>query len=53
MVLCNNGQNMNEECLLGYLKRPDSLCYCTNMLKLNNEILEKHYILKNFDIEKK
>lgn len=39
--------NQNEECLLNYLKNPDGLSYTTDMLKLNNQILEQHFILEN------
>ncbi len=40
--------NLHEECLLRYLQRPDELSYSTQVLKLNNLILERKYILKNF-----
>ena len=40
--------NLHEECLLKYLKRPDELSYTTDILKLNNFILEKQFIVKNF-----
>ena len=40
--------NLHEECLLGYLKNPNSLFYTTEILKLNNFILEKQFIMKNF-----
>ncbi len=39
--------NINEECLLRYLKHPDELSYNTEILKLNNKILEQKFILKN------
>ena len=39
--------NVNEECLLNYLKNPDDLSYCTDLLKLNNQILEQHFLLEN------
>ncbi|MDY6309763.1 MAG: hypothetical protein SPL73_08270 [Cyanobacteriota bacterium] len=39
--------NINEECLLGYLKQPDDLAYNTEILKLHNKILEEKFILKN------
>lgn len=40
--------NLHEECLLKYLKNPNELSYSTEILKLNNLILEKQFILKNF-----
>lgn len=39
--------NINEECLLKYLKSPDELSYYTDVLKLNNQILEQHFLLEN------
>ena len=44
--------NVNEECLLEYLKCPDELACCTDMLKLSNQILEKHFILENIITQK-
>ena len=40
--------NLHEQCLLHYLKNPDELSYSTEILKLNNFILEKRFIVKNF-----
>ncbi len=40
--------NLHEQCLLRYLKNPDELSYSTEILKLNNFILEKRFIVKNF-----
>ena len=40
--------NLHEKCLLKYLQNPDELGYSTEVLKLNNLILEKKFILKNF-----
>ena len=40
--------NLHEECLLRYLQNPDELSYSTEVLKLNNYILEKQFLLKNF-----
>lgn len=40
--------NLHEKCLLKYLQNPDELAYSTEVLKLNNLILEKQYILKMF-----
>ena len=39
--------NMNEQCLLRYLKHPDELSYNTEILKINNCILEQRFVLKN------
>lgn len=39
--------NLHEKCLLNYLKHPDELSYTTEILKLNNKILEEKFILKN------
>lgn len=39
--------NLHEECLLKYLKSPDELAYSTDVLKLNNQILEQHFLLEN------
>lgn len=39
--------NLHEECLLKYLKNPDSLSNMTEVLKENNYILEKQFVLKN------
>lgn len=39
--------NLNEECLLRYLKHPDELSYNTEILKLNNQIFEQKFIVKN------
>ena len=40
--------NLHEQCLLRYLKNPDELSCSTEILKLNNFILEKRFIVKNF-----
>ena len=39
--------NINEKCLLRYLQYPDELSYTTEILKLNNKILEQKFIMKN------
>lgn len=39
--------NINEQCLLRYLQYPDELSYTTEILKLNNKILEQKFITKN------
>lgn len=44
----NKKMNLHEKCLLRYLQNPDELSYSTEVLKLNNCILEKQFILKNF-----
>jgi len=38
--------SMNEDCLLNYLQKPDELAYTTEILKLNNKIMEKEFIIK-------
>ncbi len=40
--------NLHERCLLRYLQNPEELTCSTEILKLNNFILEKQFILKNF-----
>jgi hypothetical protein len=47
-VLEPRQMNLHEECLLKYLQNPDELSYSTDVLKLNNHILEKQFLLKNF-----
>ncbi len=39
--------NLHEQCLLRYLKHPDELSYATEILKINNKILEQKFIVKN------
>ncbi len=39
--------NLNEQCLLRYLKHPDELSLSTEILKLNNKVLEQKFIAKN------
>ena len=39
--------NLHEQCLLRYLTYPDELSYVTEILKLNNKILEQKFIIKN------
>jgi len=39
--------NLHEECLLQYLKCPDGLSFATDVLKLNNHILEQHFLVQN------
>ena len=38
--------SLNEDCLLNYLQKPDELSYTTEILKLNNKLLEKEFIMK-------
>ena len=48
--------NLHEQCLLRYLQNPEELSYSTEILMVNNFILEKQFILKNInnrDIVKK
>ena len=45
--------NLHEECLLKYLQNPDELTRFTEILKLNNLILEKQFILKNLNFDGK
>jgi hypothetical protein len=40
--------NLHEQCLLRYLTHPDELSYVTEILKLNNQILEQKFVVKNF-----
>ena len=39
--------NIHEQCLLRYFTHPDELSYSTEILKLNNQILEKKFVVKN------
>jgi len=39
--------NLHEQCLLRYLKHPDELSYTTEILKLNNKILQEKFIARN------
>lgn len=39
--------NLHEECLLKYLLNPMDLFYSTELLKLNNELLQKGDITIN------
>ena len=40
--------NLHEECLLKFLLQPDNLSETTDLLKLNNLLLEKKSFLNNF-----
>ena len=39
--------NLHEKCLLRYLQNPDELSYSTEILKLNNCILERQFVLNH------
>lgn len=39
--------NLHEQCSLRYLTHPDELSYATEILKLNNKILEQKFVVKN------
>lgn len=39
--------NLNEECLLKYLKYPNDIYYSTEFLKINNDIMERRFVTKN------
>ena len=45
--------NLHEQCLLRYLTHPDELSYATEILKLNNKILEQKFVVKNILAKKK
>ena len=40
--------NLHEECLLKYLLNPSNLTDTTELLKLNNSLIEKNMHTKNF-----
>ena len=39
--------NLHEECLLRYLQAPQELAVSTDFLKINNQALEKAFVLDN------
>ena len=39
--------NLHEECLLKYLLNPNDLLYSTELLKYNNDLIEKGLIKGN------
>ena len=42
--------SLHEDCLINYLQKPDELAYTTEILKLNNKLLERKFIkTKIFD----
>ena len=40
--------NLHEKCLINYLLKPDELAYTTEILKLNNKLMEKEFIKRVF-----
>ena len=36
--------SFHEDCLINYLQKPDELAYTTEILKLNNKLLEREFI---------
>ncbi len=36
--------SLNEDCLINYLQKPDELAYTTEILKLNNKLIEREFI---------
>lgn len=47
-IICKNistreeTMNLNEECLINYLQKPDELSHTTDILKLNNALILKN-----------
>ena len=41
--------NLHEECLLKYLLNPTDLFYSTELLKLNNSLIEKNITIGSFN----
>ncbi len=39
--------SFHEDCLINYLLKPDELAYTTEILKLNNKLLEREFIKNN------
>ena len=39
--------SLHEDCLINYLLKPDELAYTTEILKLNNKLLEREFIKNN------
>lgn len=44
--------NLHEECLLKYLLNPSNLLHTTELLKLNNTMIEKDLSQKHFSNKK-
>lgn len=40
--------SLNEDCLLRFLSNPEELSILTEILKSDNEIFEKNFIINNF-----
>ena len=40
--------SLNEDCLINYLQKPDELAYTTEILKLNNKLLERDFLKNKF-----
>ncbi len=40
--------SLNEDCLINYLQKPDELAYTTEILKLNNKLMEREFIRNQF-----
>lgn len=38
--------SLHEDCLINYLQKPDELSYTTEILKLNNKLLEREFVKK-------
>ncbi len=36
--------SLHEDCLINYLLKPDELAYTTEILKLNNKLMEREFI---------
>ncbi len=43
--------NLNEDCLINYLQKPDELAYTTEILKLNNKLMEREFIKNKFSVK--
>lgn len=40
--------SLHEDCLINYLQKPDELAYTTEILKLNNKLLERDFVKNKF-----
>lgn len=40
--------SLNEDCLINYLQKPDELAYTTEILKLNNKLMEREFVKNMF-----
>ena len=36
--------SLHEDCLINYLQKPDELAYTTEILKLNNKLMEREFV---------